>query len=39
MKAVQIKEIGKLEIIEIDAPKVSPHHVLLKVNSISIWDV
>ena len=36
MKALQIKEIGKLDLIEMDMPEVSPHHVLLKVNSISI---
>ena len=36
MKAVRIKEIGKLGLIETEVPKVSPHHVLLKVNAISI---
>lgn len=36
MQAFRIKEIGKMELIEMEKPKVSPHHVLLKVNSISI---
>ena len=36
MKAVRIKEVGKLELIEADAPAVPVNHVLLKVNSISI---
>jgi threonine dehydrogenase-like Zn-dependent dehydrogenase len=36
MKAVRIKEVGKLELIEMDVPTVSANHVLLRVNSISI---
>jgi threonine dehydrogenase-like Zn-dependent dehydrogenase len=36
MKAVRIKEVGKLELIEADVPAVPVNHVLLKVNSISI---
>ncbi len=36
MKAVSIRNIGKLEIIETKMPEISPGHVLLKVNSISI---
>jgi threonine dehydrogenase-like Zn-dependent dehydrogenase len=36
MKAVRIKEVGKLELIETDIPPVPPKHVLLKVESVSI---
>ena len=36
MKAIQIKEFGKVELIEVEKPKVSQHHVILKVNSASI---
>ena len=36
MKAIRIKEVGKLEMIEMDVPPVSAKHVLLKVNSMSI---
>jgi threonine dehydrogenase-like Zn-dependent dehydrogenase len=36
MKALRIKEIGKLEMIEMDLPVIPANHVLLKVNSISI---
>jgi threonine dehydrogenase-like Zn-dependent dehydrogenase len=36
MKAVRIKEVGKLELIEMDVPTVPANHVLLRVNSISI---
>ncbi len=36
MKAVRIKEVGRLELIEMDVPTVPSNHVLLKVNSISI---
>ena len=36
MKAICIRNIGELEIIEREVPKVSPGHVLLKVSSISI---
>jgi threonine dehydrogenase-like Zn-dependent dehydrogenase len=36
MKALRIKEVGKLELIETQIPPVPPKHVLLKVESISI---
>jgi threonine dehydrogenase-like Zn-dependent dehydrogenase len=36
MKAVRIEEIGRMGLIETEMPEVFPHHVLLKVNSISI---
>lgn len=36
MKAVRIKEVGKLEMIEMDVPAVPSKHVLLKVNSMRI---
>lgn len=36
MKALQIKEVGKLEIVDVEIPKVSHNHVLIKVNAISI---
>jgi threonine dehydrogenase-like Zn-dependent dehydrogenase len=36
MKAVRIEEIGRMGFIETEMPEVIPHHVLLKVNSISI---
>jgi threonine dehydrogenase-like Zn-dependent dehydrogenase len=36
MQAFRIKEIGKMERIEVEVPRILSRHVLLKVNSISI---
>lgn len=36
MIAVQFKSVGQIELLDVEIPKVSPRHVLLKVNSASI---
>lgn len=36
MKALQIIEGNRLELVEMDMPSISPHHVLLKVMAVSI---
>ena len=36
MIAVQIKDVGQIELLDVEIPKVTPRHVLLKVNAASI---